>query len=147
MLNKLKNLIKWGRITRVGDDNKQFPRVQVTSLGVSSDDHAIFPYGIYGKVPEDTLALKLNIRGSESNSASMPITGPERPRDLKKNDWAIGNFEKGNLIIFRENGDIEIVGRVFLKGSQGGALKAIARDGDVTSDGATIFATSENESA
>lgn len=138
MLSKLARLIRWGRITKAGADDQQFPVQQVEYMGKVADTFMVFAYGHHANVTADALALMLSVQGNPDNRAAIAGTPKNRPK-LASGEVAYYHPPTGSFIIWREGGtlDIETGGEggkpVNVNGSQvnlgeGGA--AIARVGD-----------------
>lgn len=107
MINRIKNLIRWARITRFGADDKQFPVQQVTYLGKVGDCMMIFPYGMHGNASEDSLVAMFEMGADSANRAGIPGTPQDRPK-MAGNEFCLYHPKTQSIIHFRNNGDIDI---------------------------------------
>ena len=107
MIDKIKNLIRWARITKAGSDKEQFATQQMEYLGKVADGLIVFPYGIHGNVPPGALALMLSIQGNPDNRAAIAWTPKDRPT-LAAGEVAFYHPPTGAFIIWRANGDLDI---------------------------------------
>lgn len=133
-----RNLLRWARITKAGTDTEQFAVQQMEYLGKVADGIIIFPYGLHGNVPADSLALMLAVQGSADNRAAIAWTPKDRPT-LKDGEVAFYHPPTDAFMIWRQNGDLDI------EAGNGGAsninIKAatvnLAADVNITGD--TVF--------
>jgi len=104
----LYNLIKRSIVTRKTADTGQFPIAQVSSNGKTANIETIWPYGLAGNLPVDSLVLTFNVLGQEENKAGIGNTPKIRFKNLKAGEVAVGNPVTGSVVKFLENGDIEV---------------------------------------
>lgn len=104
------NLIKRSLVSRKTADSGQFPTAQVSWSGKTADIEVIYPYGLAGNLPTDSLVLMFSVMGQEENKAGIGNTPKIRFKDLKEGEVAVGNPTTGSVIKFLENGDIEVTG-------------------------------------
>ena len=104
------NLIKRTLVSRKTADSGQFPVAQVSWNGKVGDIEVIYPYGLSGNLPIDSLVLTFNVNGQEENRAGIGNTPKRRFKNLKEGEVAVGNPLTKSVIKFLENGDIEITG-------------------------------------
>jgi len=107
MMNRLKKLIRWARISKGGSDDKQFPVQQVEYMGKVGDCMMIFPYGMHGNASEDSLVLMMTPNADSANRAGIPGTPHERPK-MAINEFCLYHPKTQSIIHFRNNGDIDI---------------------------------------
>lgn len=103
----IKNMLRWARITAPGSDDKQFATQQMEYLGKVADGLIVFPYGLHGNVPADALALMFAIQGNPDNRAAIAWTPKDRPT-LKDGEVAFYHPPTGGLVVWRQNGNLEI---------------------------------------
>lgn len=107
MTDKLKNLIRFARITKAGSDTEQFATQQMEYLGKVADGLIVFPYGIHGNVPPDSLALMFAVQGNPDNRAAIAWTPKNRP-ELAAGEVAFYHPPSGSLIKWDEDGNLLI---------------------------------------
>jgi phage gp45-like len=67
-------------------------------------------YGLVHNPPSGCQVLLLPQNGQESNSIGLPDHPSIRPlKDLKEGEVALVNYLTGAYVLFKENGDIEVV--------------------------------------
>lgn len=103
----LKNLLRWGKITKAGTDTEQFAVQQMEYLGKVSDGLIVFPYGIHGNVPPESFALMFSVQGNPENRAAIAWTPKDRPQ-LKSGEVAFYHPPTDALIKWDEGGNLEI---------------------------------------
>jgi len=102
-----RNLLRWGRITQPGSDDKQFATQQMEYLGKVADGFIIFPYGMHGNVPADALALMFAVQGNPDNRAAIAWTPKDRPT-LADGEVAFYHPPTDAFIIWRASGELDI---------------------------------------
>lgn len=127
IIRRIKNMIRWGRVTNIDKDDKQFPQNQYQYFDKVKDIVTIYPYGHHAKAPLNSIALLVNV-GHEENSAAIEMSGDERPKGLKAGEAVFGNFVIGSIIKFHQDGKIEIIAK---------------NDIDITCDGEVNINTSK----
>lgn len=100
-------ILRWARIIKPATDDKQFLTQQISYLGKTSESLMVYPYGMLANIPADNLALLLSIQ-SDSNRASFGIDTKSRI-ELTEGEVSIYSPTTGAFMIFRTNGDIDIV--------------------------------------
>ena len=130
----IKRLLRWGKVSRDGDDAENYPVQQVTYLGKVGDALMWFPYGYHAVVPDDTLAFLASMQGNSEARVGFPGSPTLRPR-ITSPEVVVYHPPTGSKIHFRANGDIEVEG-VDLRVTTTGPT-TITAGGDVTvnSDG------------
>lgn len=94
----LRKLIRWARITKAGTDAEQFPVQQVEYMGKVADSLMVFPYGMHGNVPADSLGLMFAVGGNPENRATIGFAPQDRPT-LEEGEVAFYHPLLPNLII------------------------------------------------
>ena len=102
-----RNLLRWARITKAGENGQQFFTQQMEYLGKTSDGVIIYPYGIHGNAPIDCLALMMSVQGNADNRAAIAWDAKNRP-DLEEGEVAFYHPPTKGFIIWRKNGDLDI---------------------------------------
>lgn len=154
MIDKLKRLIRWARVSKAGDDDKQFPVQQVEYLGKVGDCFMVFPYGMHGNAKEDSMVLMLSVGGNAENRAGIPGTPQDRPQ-MADGELCLYHPPSQSIIHFKSNGDIDIdavkneQGDVNIKGVNVNITGDAAISGDLsvagdTALGATVTAGGTN---
>ena len=104
----IRNLLRWARITKAGDDDKAFATQQMEYLGKVAEGLIVFPYGLHGNVPPDSLALMFAVQGNPDNRAAIAWKPKDRPT-LKAGEVAFYHPLLPNLIIkLKEDGKMLI---------------------------------------
>lgn len=107
-LGKLKNIIRFAKITGAADNAAQFPVQQMEFKGKVVNALQLFPYGFYANVSADSLGVMFSIEGNESNRAAISYTPNLRPDDLEQDECAFYHPHTKTFIKIRNNGDLEI---------------------------------------
>ena len=107
MKQLIKNIVRWARITKAGSDDKQFATQQMEYLGKVADGIIVFPYGLHGNVPADSLALMFAVQGNPDNRAAIAWTPKDRPK-LSDGEVAFYHPPTDAFIIWRTTGDLDI---------------------------------------
>lgn len=110
ILALLKSLIRFGKITNPGADDRPIPMSQFQYFNKVKDVIVIYPYGFSANAPLDNLAVLMNV-GHEDNSVAFPFSGGDRVKNLKPGEVVVGNFVSGSFVKFSQNGDIDINGQ------------------------------------
>lgn len=112
MDNRISNLIKLGKTSNFIEDNRPYPTVQVSYLGsIHGNATVVYPYGMSGALPEDTLGIVLTYLGHESNRLFIPLSTDTRVKSLKRKEIAVGYGDQSqhqSYIKFDEEGNIII---------------------------------------
>jgi len=124
LFKRLKSLIKSARVVS-SDDTGDYPVIEVTYFGfIRTRILLMSSYGIWGLVPEGSLATVFNVNAAESNQAAVANDYPGRPvKDKAAGEVVVGNSLTKAHILFRADGGMDI--RAF------GSVDLIA-DGPVT---------------
>ena len=108
MINRLKKMIRWARVTLAGSDDKQFPTQQVEYLEKPGDCFMVFPYGMHGNATPDSLVMMFSVYGDAAQRAGIPTTPQERPQ-MAAGEFCLYHPKTQSIIHFRsESGDIDI---------------------------------------
>lgn len=102
------NLIKRTIVSRKTADTGQVPVSQVKWNGKTANIEVIWPYGLAGNLPVDSIVLTFNVMGQEENKAGIGNTPKTRFKNLEAGEVAVGNPVTGSVVKFLENGDIEV---------------------------------------
>ena len=135
-MSKFRNLIRWARITKAGSDDKQFATQQMEYLGKVADGLIVFPYGLHGNVPPDSLALMFAVQGNPDNRAAIAWAPKDRPK-LAEGEVAFYHPPTDAFMIWRANGDLDIE-----TGSKGGAnININCKQANITASESVTFTT------
>lgn len=100
----IRKLIRWARVTAAGKDTSQYATQQVEYMGKVGDSFMVFPYGMHGNAPPDSLALMFAVGGNPDNRASIAWAPSLRP-ELKSGEVAFYHPLLPQLIIhLKEDG-------------------------------------------
>ena len=168
--SQVSGIVRRSQITRVSGDVNSFQTAQISYMGRVSDTEILWPYGMYGNVPINSLCVTLAVNGQEENKVTLPSRSHKRiRRNLKAGEVGIGNFNTQSEVFFDADGNIliiskgdlvvTVVGNVTInaqnvtlgdKVNLGSGGAAIARVGDSVQVGAstgTITSGSANHTA
>lgn len=106
-MSAIRDLLRWARITKAGDDAGQFAVQQMEYLGKVGDGAMLFPYGYHGNVPADFLALMVAVQGNPDNRVAIGCLPKSRPT-LKDGETAFYHPPTGSLIKWDEDGNLTI---------------------------------------
>jgi phage baseplate assembly protein gpV len=135
LISRLKNLLRWAKITGPGDTAGQFPVQPVTYLGKDADCLMLFPYGFYAVLTTDALVAMLAMHGQEENRAGLGYTPQTRP-SLAEGEVAVYHPTTGTMIKLQADGDVLVSApNVRFTGN-------VDIDGDLNVDGATTLSAS-----
>jgi hypothetical protein len=90
----------WGKITGK-DERKQQPRQQASFLGRVGDYNLVFPYGLYGDLPANTLLQEI------APGVAIPVT-VKRPSDTEQGEPVFFHPATNTRIIARNSGDLDV---------------------------------------
>ena len=106
--DRIKRLIRWGKITLPGDNSGQFPVQQITYLNKAANAVMWFPYGFHANVPPERLALLFSVQGNAEARVAFPGSPEDRPA-AEPDEVIVFHPPSGSKIHFKTNGDIELV--------------------------------------
>ena len=109
IVKRLKSLIKSARVVS-SDDTGDYPIIEVTYFGfIRTRILLMSPYGIWGRVPDSSLATVFNINAVESNQGAIANDYPGRPVKSKATgEVVVGNSLTKAHILFRSDGGMTI---------------------------------------
>lgn len=105
---KVKNIIKFARITLSGADDGLDTISQITGTGKPINAQMVLPYGLAARAPKNASVLLFSAGGSSQNPVGIPFFTENRFRDLKEWEVALGNFKTKAMIFFNEDGNVRI---------------------------------------
>lgn len=90
--------------------------IQVSGGDIIRSVSAVYPYGLAGNAPKNSLSLILNVNNVESKSICIELN--KVPKEaLKEGEFLIGNFLLNKTIKFDDKGNIIIEGsKIIIKG-------------------------------
>jgi phage gp45-like len=136
MINKIKSLIKFAKQVNKMVDSGNYPIGQLSFLGQTQDVRQITPYGLYCHPPIDSEWLVLNLRGNSDDKVGIGNNYLNRFKNLKEGEFALYNQLTGSYIYFKENGDIELIGKNDLNATIDGSINVLVKqDADITVNG------------
>lgn len=138
----IRNLLRWCRISRDGDDAGDFPIQQVDYQGKVGDAVVWFPYGLHANIPTGELAVMLGIGGNAEGRVVMPGSPNQRPK-VAAGEVVIYHPPSGSKVHFRANGDIEITStsKVKIDAPSAELTGDVTVAGDLTVTGDAILGT------
>lgn len=104
---KIRNLLKWGRVSRPGDDVADIPVQQVSYLGKVADAVMWFPFGFHANVPADELAVLMALQGNPEARIGLPGSPQSRPR-VVAGEVVVYHPSTGASLKFNSDGTITI---------------------------------------
>ena len=136
--SQVSGIVRRSQITRGSADANSFQTAQVSYMGRVSDTEILWPYGMYGSVPINSLCVTFAVNGQEENKVTLPARSHKRiRRNLKVGEVGIGNFNTQSEVFFNSDGDVEINAKKNLKITVTGDCE-ISVSGNVTITGGTI---------
>jgi phage gp45-like len=130
ILNKMRNLIKFAKVTLSGSDSGGYNQSQVNYFGKTKQTFVLFPYGLDAKLPADSIVVLFNIMGQEENTVGIGTKPSIRFKNLQEGEVVVGNPSKQTKIYFKNDGTIEITGDTNVIINNG--TKGVARLDDTT---------------
>ncbi len=124
----IQGLLRWSRITRVGDDTADFPVQQVGYLRKVGDSVMWFPYGMHANIPIDELCLMVSMQGNPEARVSIPGSPQKRVKPLIAGEVVFFHPNTGSKLHFKVTGDIEIENGI------SGSKVCIKTNGDIDID-------------
>lgn len=140
----LRKLIRWARVTAAGKDTSQYATQQVEYMGKVGDSFMVFPYGLHGNLPPDSLALMFAVGGNQDNRASIGWTPSLRP-ELKSGEVAFYHPLLPQLMIhMQENGRMLVRSGVAIdvEAPEANFTGNVTVSGDLSVTGATALGSS-----
>lgn len=132
LLSKLKNLLRWARITKGGDDSGDYPIQQLEYMGKTAEGSALFPYGLHANMPADVLVLIGSVYADEPNRVVIGCIPPGRPT-LSPGEVALYHPGTGSIVKMKASGDIELKGtNVTIDATQTTITGDVDIDGNLT---------------
>jgi hypothetical protein len=141
---KIKNVVKLGYVSRVGDDKGNIPLTQVTYLGNAADAAVIFPYGISASLPVNTQTLMFSVGANEESLVAIGYPLAERFKGLLEGEVIVGSPYTQSYVKFSQDGSISVESKkdITITGSNdinltisGKATLNITGDVDLTTSG------------
>ncbi len=109
IISKIAGLIKRSFITKASDDKNAFQTAQISYLDKVADTEIIWPYGMFGNVPIDSLCVTFSVGAHEENRVTFPSRSHDRiKRDTKPGEVGQGNSLTGSHVFYNADGDIII---------------------------------------
>lgn len=108
IIQSLRNLSKWARVTNVRSDDRQFPVTQVTHNGKTTDVVHMTPYGLYTTLPNNSLVWVVNTGDQEENKVGFGNTPDKRFNGLKEGEVVLGNVLTRVNVFFDEGGSLTV---------------------------------------
>jgi phage gp45-like len=143
IVSKIEGIVKRSNITRSSSDENAFQTAQISYMGQVADTEVIWPYGMYGNVPINSLCVTFSIGSQEEDRATFPSRSHKRIRkNLKPGEVGLGNFETKSEIFFDSDSNVIIIANNNLNITVKGNAN-ITIDGDViiNATNATVNAT------
>lgn len=107
--NKITNLVARVRITKtVQVDNNDHLIMQVEGLGQTGNMEVVFPYGMSGNPPKDSMVLRFNSQGAAGNRIGIPFDPSNKIKGSLEGEVIIGNPIIKTYFKFTAAGLIEV---------------------------------------
>lgn len=106
---RLKRLIRFGVVTGEGTNGSEFWVQQISYLNKEADCLIVFPYGMHAHLPADDSVMNLffSVEDNPEEKAGIAWTPKLRP-DLEPGEIAHYHPKANSIVIYRNNGDIDI---------------------------------------
>lgn len=135
-LDRLKNLIKYGKVAKSADNSNQFPTQQISYKGKTVEAFSLFPYGLYANMDSsDTLGLIFEVDASSDNKAFLGHTPFKRPKDL--NEGEVSLYHPGTGVFIKLSSK-----KVEINGGGEGEVVVNTKSATINSDTTVINSTS-----
>lgn len=134
MMNRIKSLLRWARISGTTADDTDIPVQQSDYLGKVGDALIWLPYGYHASLPIDTLAIILAMSANADARVALPGSPRLRVQPIAVGENVVYHPGTGTKIHFKANGDIDIETKTPEGGTQGN-INVIANDVNVTAAG------------
>lgn len=108
LVNKIKSLIRFGRIEQAGSDDNDFPVQAVSYFGKKINCNIIFPYGVHANLPVDSLITMFSVGGDDANKVGLGGMPANRIKNLPEGEVVFFHPITKSKMHFRNNGDIDI---------------------------------------
>lgn len=125
----LRNLIRWARIVEAGKNGLNYFVQKLEYRGKVAEGVIVFPYGMHGNIPANSLAVMFAIGGDPDNRAAIGFDHKNRP-DLESGEVAF--YHPGTMawLIWRASGDLDIT-----TGNEGsGNINIICKNANVQAE-------------
>ena len=110
--SKVTGIVRRSEITRVATDKNAFQTAQISYMDRVSDTEILWPYGMYGSVPVNSLCVTLAVGAQEENKVTFPARAHTRTRrNLKSGEVGFGNFTTKSEVFFDADGNILIIAK------------------------------------
>ena len=96
-------------VSMPGADDSNLRRQQISYNGKADDGEIYAPYGMSYNIPADSLSLYFVVSNDPGNLIVMPDRPNDRIKNLAEGEVAIFNPLTKTNIIFKQNGDLDIV--------------------------------------
>jgi phage baseplate assembly protein V len=136
LITTIKSIIKVARMISA-DDSGNYRIGNFQYYGRTTQGLLFSPYGLLVNPPVNSMAVVLSQNGQESNPIALCDDPNNRTlKDLQPGEVALSNYNQGQYVYFKENGDAEIKAdkAVILVGS----TTVTIDNGQITIDGADM---------
>ncbi len=108
VLNRIKGLFKIARLIS-SEDGQDFLSGVISYMGTEGPVQVVVPYGTMLNPPVGSQMMVLAQGGLQSNAIGIASDPKNRTlKDLEPGEYAVGNYESGSYLVFRNNGDMEL---------------------------------------
>lgn len=108
ILSKISGMIKYGYVSLVKKDTDYYQLTQVTYQERAVDVHVIYPYGLAGNLPTNSLVLTFSVNGDPTDLAGIGNDPENRFKGLKEGEVQVGSPVYKQYIKFDNSGSISI---------------------------------------
>jgi phage gp45-like len=107
IIQKMRNMIRIGRVVRPGADNKADCISQVESMGKAANCVMVYPFGISANAPANATVLMFATGASCQNMVGIPFMPENRVPGLEPGEVAFSNPLSKSRITAKADGTIE----------------------------------------
>lgn len=137
LFNTIKGLFKIARLIST-EEGEDFLRGVITYMGTEGPAQVLVPYGTMLNPPVGSQMMVFAQGGLQSNAIAIASDPKNRTlKDLEPGEYAVGNYESGSYIVFRNNGDIEV-------NCEGDFIVNVGQVTTITSDGEITMVTAND---
>lgn len=126
MAVKLFKIIKQAFISAVNSDGTAYPTAQATYNEKATDVVRLSSYGLCSNPPTGSLALLLSSNGQEAVKYAVIDDMQNRFKNLAEGEVVLFNYETGNYVYLKNDGEILINTDGDIKAVAGGNIEATA---------------------
>jgi phage gp45-like len=124
-LQKITNLLKYGKIVSVDDSGGSVQTAKITYMGKTQTVPLFMPYGVSANPPAGELSLILVLQGQEKKAIGIPINYNRKKTNQTPGTVTYQGGSDSSYLTFGGGGDIIIISDSVKIGEAGSARKLI----------------------